>query len=101
MKKRVIGILTALLILMSSAIPVNALPIITGETDGSVQTLGSGVTFTKAAVEGSPYGKQKFNIIEFDLAERTLDLAILKNEYIAKKKTVASFVDTYNTEHEA
>lgn len=101
MKKRVIGILTALLILISSTLTVNALPIITGETDGSVQTLAEGVTFTKAAVEGAPYGKQKFNIVEFDLAERTLDLAILKNDYIASKKTVASFVDVYNAEHEA
>lgn len=100
MKRSVVVILTALLLTVSVALPVNALPIITGETEGSVTTLVDGVTFTKAAVEGSPYGKQKFNIVEFDLAQRNLDLAILKNDYIVSKKTMASFVNMYNEEHQ-
>ncbi len=99
MKRSIAIILTALLLAVSVALPVNALPIITGETEGSVTTLVDGVTFTKSAVEGSPYGKQKFNIIEFDLAQRNLDLAILKNDYIASKKTMASFVNVYNEEN--
>lgn len=101
MKKSLICILTALILTVGMILPVNALPVITGEVDGSYTVLADGVTFTKAAVEGSPYGKQKFNIIEFDLAERSLDLAILKTEYVAGKKTVANFVSAYNTEHQA
>jgi len=100
MKKGFICVLTALLVTVSMILPVNALPVITGEVDGSYKVLADGVTFTTAAVEGSPYSKQKFNIIEFDLAERSLDLAILKTDYIASKKTVKSFVSTYNTEHQ-
>ncbi len=99
MKRSLVFVLTALLLAVSMMLPANALPIISGETDGSTTTIAKGVSFTKAAVEGSPYGKQKFNIIEFDLAERSLDLAILKNEYIVKKSTVGGFVNAYNTAH--
>ena len=101
MRKSLIFVLTALLLTVSMVLPANALPIITGEVDGSYRVLADGVSFTKASVEGSPYGKQKFNIVEFDLAERNLDLAILKNEYIVKKSTVGNFVTAYNTAHES
>lgn len=97
--KRSLACVMALFIALTSALSVSAVPFITGETDGSVQTIAEGVTFTKASVEGSPYGKQKFNIVEFDLAQQTLDLAILKNDYIASKKTVKNFVSTYNYEN--
>lgn len=98
MARKVIGIMLAV-VMMATALTtsVSALPFVTGEQDGYTEEVFDGVYHTYIATEGSPYGRQKFHIVEFDLAQRNLDVEILKNDYIAGKKTVPNFVKEYNT----
>lgn len=97
MAKRIISVILTVLMLASVlAITANALPFVTGEVDGYTEEIFDGVYHTYIATEGTTYGKQKFHMIEFDLAQRNLDVEILKNDYIASKKTVPNFVKAYN-----
>ncbi len=97
-KKLIIALFLAVLMMLST-INATALPIPTGEVDGSSEQIYEGVTMTKLALEGTPYGKQKVNIVEFDLAQRDLYVEILKGDYIVSKKTMENYVKEYNTEH--
>ncbi len=80
---------------------VTALPIPTGETERSVVEIADGVRMTKFALSGTPYGLQKVNAVEFDLAQENLYLEILKGDYIVSKKTMDAYVKQYNTEHKS
>lgn len=101
MFKRLTAALVSVLLLAALALPVSALPFVTGETDGFTKEIYDGVYYTNIATEGTPYGKQKLNIIEFDPAQRDLDLEILKGDYIVSKKTVAAYASAYNSAHAA
>ncbi len=101
MTKRALIVLTAFVLVLTAAMPVSALPYLGGETNGYINEIFDGVTHTYMETEGVAYGKQKIHAIEFDLAQRNLDLEILKNDYIVSKKTVPSFVSTYNNENKA
>lgn len=101
MFKRLTAVFVAALLLAALALPVSALPFATGETDGYTEEIYDGVYHTYIATEGSPYGKQKLNIVEFDLAQRDLDVEILKGDYIVSKKTVAGYVNAYNSANAA
>lgn len=99
--KRIIALLLVTVIAFSASVTVNALPIISGETDGSTVEIYDGVYFTKSSLaSSSAFGLQKLNMVEFDLADQSLDLQILKTEYIAKKNTIPGFVKNYNAQHE-
>ncbi len=99
MTKRIVSILTVLLLVTALALPVNALPTVSGEVDGYTEEIYDGVYHSYFAMEGEPYGKQKVHVVEFDLAQRDLDIEILKGQYLVSKATVPNYAKAYNTEH--
>lgn len=98
-KKR-IALITLFVILFSYfTVNTSAVFIVSTENERSQSTIAEGVTFTKLSLSGVPYGLQKVNIVEFDLAQRNLYVEILKGDYIVSKKTMQSYVKEYNTAH--
>jgi len=96
--KRFLALVLAAVMILPTAFTATALPIFTGENDGSTAEIYDGVYFTKLALaKTSQFGLQKVNIVEFDLADKTLDLEILKRDSIAGKNYLTTYVTDYNT----
>ena len=95
--KKVLFLIMAAVMLLTSTMTATALPVFTGENAGSAKEVYDGVYFTKVELpSGSKYGLQKVNIVEFDLADQSLDLQILKRDHIASKYPLNSYVTLYN-----
>ncbi len=98
--KRILTLALTMALLLSATLSAAALPIFTEEDDGSTVEIYDGVFFTKAGIpKESDYKVQKFNIVEFDLADQSLDLQILKRDSIAAKQTIttySAFYEAYN-----
>ncbi len=94
--KKLLALFLAAVLMLPTAFTATALPIFTGENDGSTVEIYDGVYFTKLGTSsGSTYGLQKVNIVEFDLKDKTLDLEILKRESIAAKYALTTYTSLY------
>lgn len=99
--KKLFALLTAIVVLSCTVLNASAFTMINGEDDGSTVELCDGVYFSNVSLaSGSYHGLQKLNVVEFDLANQGLDLAILKGDYIVSKKTLAGYVSAYNQSHD-
>ena len=99
--KKMLALLLAVIMMLPATLITSALPIFIGENDGSASEIYDGVYFTKLALaKTSKYGLQKVNIVEFDLADKTLDLEILKRDSIAGKNNLTTYVTDYNAANE-
>lgn len=107
MKSRLLAFVLAVCTVMSLAValPQSAPSVaaaFTGEVDRQVTQLHDGVTYTYVAVdESSPYGTNKFNYVEFDLAQQDLYVDLLQGgQYLVNNKYLLNMTEDFDASSE-